>query len=219
MPLASSRSSIEVPSYPCAQNRSMIRSSATPRSTSGRRPMPASSRFETDRSTKNETDQSHSGPEEDLRPWPPGRRLSTVRSTMCDYCDCRSEPEIAALSADHDRLIWNLHDLSQAAESEDHGRLVRIAADLRSRLDQDATREEQGLFAQLRAEVGDAYVDAFTTDHERIHSLVAAAAAGDVGAAKDLDRVLRDHILLEESDLFPAAHQLLSPAQWDAVAA
>lgn len=138
---------------------------------------------------------------------------------MCDYCDCRSEPEIAALSADHDLLISTLHELSQAAESEDHGLLVRIAADLRSRLDQHATREEQGLFAQLRAEVGDAYVDAFTTDHERIHSLVAAAAAGDVGAAKDLDRVLRDHILLEESDLFPAAHQLLSPAQWDAVAA
>ena len=138
---------------------------------------------------------------------------------MCDYCDCRCEPEIAALSADHDQLISILHQLGRAAESEDTDLLVRTAGDLRSRLNQHATREEQGLFVQLRAEVGDAYVEAFAADHDRIHALVAAAADGDVGAAKDLDRVLRDHILLEESDLFPAAHQLLSPAQWNAVAA
>src|SRR5262245_279314 len=61
MPLAPSRSSIDVPSYPWVQNRSMIRSSATLRSTSGRRPMPQFWCFETDRSTKNVTDQSHSG--------------------------------------------------------------------------------------------------------------------------------------------------------------
>lgn len=135
---------------------------------------------------------------------------------MCDYCDCRSEPEIAALSAEHDQLMALLHELREAADSEDHDLLVRTAAELRSRLDRHATREEQGLFTQLRVEVGDAYVDAFATDHERIHSLVGAAAAGDVGAARALDRTLRDHILLEESDLFPAAHQLLSPAQWNA---
>ena len=62
---------------------------------------------------------------------------------MCDYCDCRSEPEIAALSADHDRL---------------------------------------------RAEVGDAHVEAFAADHESVHSLVAAAAAGDIRAAEELRR-------------------------------
>ncbi len=138
---------------------------------------------------------------------------------MCDYCDCRSEPEIAVLSAEHDRLLSILFEMRGAVASDDRGLLARTAAGLRAKLDQHAAREEQGLFTQLRAEVGDAYVEAFTADHERLGSLAAAAAAGDARAALKLDAVLRDHILLEESDLFPAAHQLLSPAQWDAVAA
>ena len=37
--------------------------------------------------------------------------------------------------------------------------------------------------------------------------------------ARQLIRVLGEHILREETDLFPAAHQLLTPAQWDTVAA
>ena len=35
--------------------------------------------------------------------------------------------------------------------------------------------------------------------------------------AHELVRMLRDHIAREERDLFPAAHQLLVPGQWDTV--
>ena len=77
---------------------------------------------------------------------------------MCDYCDCRSHPEIAALSADHEVLLALLADLRRATDAG------------------DAERAEMPLGA-----------------------------------------LLDDHVAREESDLFPAARQLLAPGQWDAV--
>jgi hypothetical protein len=81
---------------------------------------------------------------------------------MCDYCNCRSHPEIA--------------------------------------------------------EVGAAYIGRLEADHAAIHRLLGALAGpGWAVAALELIALLRDHVLREESDLFPAAHQLLRPDQWAAI--
>ena len=81
-------------------------------------------------------------------------------------------------------------------------------------------REERGVFAALAAAgVDPAYVDRFTRDHDALHALLTTASAGGVDAALALADLLDGHILREESDLFPAARQLLAPADWDLVEA
>lgn len=82
-----------------------------------------------------------------------------------------------------------------------------------------AAREEAGVFAQLRAAgVESAYLARFEHEHEQVHALLADEAPDDwAGSALELADLLGGHIAREESDLFPAAHQLLSPSQWDAV--
>ena len=138
---------------------------------------------------------------------------------MCDYCDCRSHPEIAALSDDHHRLLPLLHDLGRTADVDDAAAAADIIGELDAILRAHAVREERGVFAELRATAVDAeYLDRFEHDHHRIHALLDGfSAIGWQHAARDLVALLRAHILREETDLFPAAHQLLSPTQWDEI--
>jgi hypothetical protein len=75
------------------------------------------------------------------------------------------------------------------------------------------------VFTQLRAAgVESAYLDQFDLEHAQVHALLHDLAPDDwAGPALELVDLLGGHIAREESDLFPAAHQLLSPSQWDAV--
>jgi hemerythrin-like domain-containing protein len=138
---------------------------------------------------------------------------------MCDYCDCRSHPQIAALSADHEALLGLLVDVRQAAEAGDVDRARPALADLRELLVDHAAREERGVFRQMRGSgVDGGYVTMFEQDHQSLHELLGdTAGPGWRPAATGLVELLAEHIAREESDLFPAAHQLLAPSQWDAV--
>jgi hypothetical protein len=134
---------------------------------------------------------------------------------MCDYCDCRSHPAIGSLSADHEVLLGLLGDLRRATAVPDRTAAAVCIEGLRHRLGDHAAREERGVFTELRrAGVDGAYVDWFERDHVRIHELL---DAGDREGDDELIELLADHILREESDLFPVAHQVLAPHQWDAV--
>jgi hemerythrin-like domain-containing protein len=138
---------------------------------------------------------------------------------MCDYCDCRSHPQIASLSADHERMLRLLAGLHRAVDRGDEQWARQLIAELRPLLDLHTTREEGGVFTELRrADVDRHYVEMFEHEHEELHGLLAGGDAADWRrVANELIRVLGDHIAREESDLFPAAHQLLRPDQWDAV--
>jgi hemerythrin-like domain-containing protein len=140
---------------------------------------------------------------------------------VCDYCDCRSHPQLASLSADHDALLDLVVGLRLALDDEPDGasRARPLLAELRDLLRVHSDREERGVFRQLRAaQVDDSYVVSYETDHARLHELLDDIANDDWRVASlDLVAILEDHITREESDLFPAAHQLLSPSQWDAV--
>jgi hemerythrin-like domain-containing protein len=137
---------------------------------------------------------------------------------MCNYCDCRSHPKIAALSVDHVALLC-LRVLEQAVEADDHVAAAGAVDQTEALLRRHAADEERGVFTQLRhAGVDDAYVAAFEGDHTAIdHLLVACRTTGWRTAALSLIELLRAHIAREERDLFPAAHQLLTPSQWDAI--
>ena len=72
-----------------------------------------------------------------------------------------------------------------------------------------AEREEVGVFAALRdVGVEPDYVGRFEGDHRRIEELLAGVARGP-RAVRALIELVEDHILREETDMFPAARQLL----------
>ena len=137
---------------------------------------------------------------------------------MCDYCDCRSHPEIAELSAEHDELTTLIGHLRAAVRANDRAAVGAVVAAVHDRLPGHATREEQGVFAELRSQVGDEYVATFEQDHVRIHDLLDRARGDEwASASVELAAQLHDHILREETDLYPAAHQLLSSDQWSRI--
>jgi hemerythrin-like domain-containing protein len=138
---------------------------------------------------------------------------------MCDYCDCRSDPEIAALADDHAVIARLLHELGDAVIDDNREAATAVTARLHDILATHAGREEAGVFRALRDEVGDEYVDWFVTEHDSLHRLAAAVPTTSDwhDMAREIITMLSEHIAREESDLFPAAHQLLSPRQWNAV--
>ena len=143
----------------------------------------------------------------------------TAGACMCDYCDCRSHPAISALSADHEVLLDLLDALRESVAMEERVQARVLVVHLHDVLHDHATREERGVFTQLRRELRDeTYVTMFERDHEVLHGLL-DACAGDAWqqAARELVELLREHILREETDLFPAAHQMLEPSHWNAV--
>ncbi len=80
-----------------------------------------------------------------------------------------------------------------------------------------AEREQAGLFAALRdVGVDQEYLGRFERDHQRIDDLLAKANS-EPSAVEAVIELVEDHIRREETDMFPAARQLLDPARWDVV--
>ncbi len=69
---------------------------------------------------------------------------------MCDYCDCRSHPQIASLSADHEVILSLLVRLTRAVDNGDDELARASLADLDTLLDRHATLEDRGVFTELR---------------------------------------------------------------------
>jgi hemerythrin-like domain-containing protein len=136
--------------------------------------------------------------------------------TVCDYCGCRAEPEIAALSAEHEHMLTLTAQLRRAHEAGVPA--PEVMAELARLLGPHARREEHGVFAALVAEGIDVeYIARFEDEHAALEALL----SGDHATSQTLQVVelLEGHILREESDLFPAAHQLLGSDAWATIAA
>lgn len=138
---------------------------------------------------------------------------------MCDYCGCREHEAIAQLSIEHETLLEMLTELQRHADNRDSAAARPLLQRLHDVLSPHALREEHGVFAELaHAGVATTYITMFEADHQQIHALLSRTeAAGWEAVALELVQTLREHIVREESDLFPAAHQLLVPSQWDAI--
>jgi hemerythrin-like domain-containing protein len=119
---------------------------------------------------------------------------------------------------DHEVLTELLAGLDGAAAAGDRASAEAFGQALHGVLDGHAAREEAGAFAELRDEVSPGYVEQFDADHGEIHRLVDELSdAGWPSATRHLASLLHAHIQSEETDLFPAAHQLLTAAQWDRI--
>lgn len=137
---------------------------------------------------------------------------------MCDYCDCRSIPEIATLSNDHERIQAITATLRRllAAGAADREEIDRLLRDLRVELDVHTRREEAGVYSVFR-DVGldFDYAGRFIGEHALAADLLdRAESERDRSAIDELLAHLDRHILDEESDVFPAARQLFSGADW-----
>jgi len=135
---------------------------------------------------------------------------------VCDYCGCRSEPEIAALSADHEHMLSLTARLRRAHAAGEP--LSELAGGLADLLGPHARREEVGVFAALLEEgIDSTYVERFEQEHENLEALTTRDISP--GQALQLVELLEGHIFREETDLFPAAHQLLGSDAWTMIAA
>lgn len=133
---------------------------------------------------------------------------------MCDHCGCRSYPQIAELTDDHDRILelaWRI--------AEAHRACVDVGADhdaLTALLDAHVSREEKGLYPLL-ADGGDLTADVRDALEEEHRDLDAAIATG--GFDRRAYYALAAHIEHEETELFPAAMFAFDEEEWHALRA
>ncbi|MGN9768359.1 hemerythrin domain-containing protein [Micromonospora sp. SD12] len=138
---------------------------------------------------------------------------------MCNYCGCREFPLIGRFSVEHEAIAnaaGRLRDAVRAGGADAPAALNALLALL---IPHTAT-EEEGLFAELRAEgsLADA-VEKLCAEHEDIHGVLGAVdrCAPDWPAVlAALDRLHR-HIDNEEHGLFPAAVIALPIPAWDRI--
>jgi hemerythrin-like domain-containing protein len=129
------------------------------------------------------------------------------------------EAEIDGLIDEHRDLMTIMAALRRARSDPDadtSGLLKQLA----TALDHHTDREECGLFDILRrqVEVPPQYMGLFEHDHSHLVGLLHAAQT-DRQRIDELVNSLESHMAREENDMFPAAEQLLGPADWTAVEA
>ena len=126
------------------------------------------------------------------------------------------DPETYGLIDEHRELMTIVATLRRAMgepDSEVDGLLDQLEVALAAHTE----REEAGLFHTLReVEVPPEYMGLFEHDHGHLIELIESARR-DRRSVDDLVKSLEAHMVREETDMFPAAEQLLSPADWDAV--
>jgi len=128
------------------------------------------------------------------------------------------DAEIDGLIDEHRELMTIMAALRRALtdpDSDPRGLLNQ----LETGLDHHTDREECGLFKVLRqVDVPPQYVGLFEHDHSHLVDLIHAARS-DTQRIAELLNSLEAHMAREENDMFPAAEQLLGPADWAAVEA
>jgi hypothetical protein len=130
----------------------------------------------------------------------------------------RGDSEIDGHIDEHRALMTILGDLQRAMGSADPD-VLEALGQLERSLAHHTEREEAGLFRILGSlDVSPQYVGLFAHDHDHLVGLIAAARR-DRSNVKELVRTFEAHMEREENDMFPAAEQLLGPADWDAIEA
>jgi hemerythrin-like domain-containing protein len=128
------------------------------------------------------------------------------------------DAEIDGLIDEHRDLMAIMAALRRALDDPDAD-LTGLLNQLETALDHHTDREESGLFNVLRqVEVPAQYMGLFEHDHSHLVGLIHVARSDRQRIDELLNR-LESHMAREENDMFPAAEQLLGPADWAAVEA
>jgi hemerythrin-like domain-containing protein len=136
-----------------------------------------------------------------------------MEDAMADH-----DGEIDGLIDEHRELMTIMAALRRGLDDPGVD-LLGLLNQLETAMDHHTDREEFGLFNVLRhVEVPAQYVGLFEHDHSHLVDLIQAARSDQQRVAELLDS-LEAHMAREENDMFPAAEQLLGPADWVAVEA
>jgi hemerythrin-like domain-containing protein len=128
------------------------------------------------------------------------------------------DAEIDGLIDEHRELMTIMAALQRATGDPDSD-VEGMLDQLETALGHHTEREESGLFHVLRqVDVPPQYMSLFDHDHSHLVDLIHAARR-DRHVVDGLLNSLEAHMAREENDMFPAAEQLLGPADWDAVEA
>lgn len=137
---------------------------------------------------------------------------------VCSYCGCESEKVIAVLMDDHERIGLLCREAQSAVDDGDRDRGVSLCREIARLFDVHAGKEQEGLFRELRAErLADDVVDRLEGDHRALVVALALLAAGDLTDMDEVLAALIDHAEREDSDLFPAALQLVPNEAWSRI--
>ena len=126
------------------------------------------------------------------------------------------ETEIDGLIDEHRELITLMGTLRRAV-SEPGSNVDELLDQLEVALAHHTDREEAGLFHTLHGvEVGPEYIGLFEHDHGHFVDLLSRPTVTGT-TWKPSSQGLEAHMDREENDMFPAAEQILGPAEWDAI--
>jgi hypothetical protein len=138
---------------------------------------------------------------------------------MCDYCHCRDLEPIGRLSEDHETIGALETAVRSALGADDFVQAHEHFAQLAVVLDDHLTREETGLFAELRRDPSfDKVLDGLETEHTQMRAALAALGPAGPDWADAARQILADldrHIWAEEYDLFPASIVGVTDDGWD----
>jgi hypothetical protein len=139
---------------------------------------------------------------------------------MCNYCGCREFPLVGELSSEHVEIEETAGELRRAIQGGRYGEAEVLLDSLTAQLAGHTAKEEEGLFAELRADGALAdEVDRLCAEHDDIHGVLRRAdrTAPDWALILDGLQRLHWHIDKEEHGLFPAAVITLPLAAWDRI--
>ena len=126
------------------------------------------------------------------------------------------DAEIDGLIDEHRDLMTIMAALERAV-GDPNSDVDQLLDQLETSLSHHTVREESGLFGVLpQVDVPAEYVGLFEHDHGHLVELIHSARSDHQRVAELLNS-LETHMAREENDMFPAAEQLLGPADWDAV--
>jgi hypothetical protein len=135
---------------------------------------------------------------------------------MCTYCGCETEPAIAALAHDHDRMAELASRVTRALVAGDQALAGDLTAELRQLFEEHVATVELGLFRQLTdAGEGVDEVAGLKADHCLLKALIADAADSTrPDAWASLVSRLSEHANTVDTDLCPFAVQVLPDERW-----
>ena len=140
---------------------------------------------------------------------------------MCEHCGCRGVPPIAELMDEHLALLDEAHRVRRALGAGDRTGAFAQLGDLVRHLSGHVRREEDGIFAALRADGVDVdEVDRLEGEHRGFDTAIAALDpdAPDVeGRVAQLFRELDDHVERENLGIFPVSVVTLGATGWELV--
>ncbi len=133
----------------------------------------------------------------------------------------RRDPNLQDLSRDHHHALVLARRAVRAATDGSDAEVAlmwgSIAAAFSAELEPHFEIEERLLLPPLEAAGADEVARRTRADHQQLRALL---MVGDDarGQLRRFGELLRDHVRFEEAELFPAAEQLLGPAELAAVA-